>query len=369
MPPAPTSAAAAGGGGGGGSSSASSCLSRGIGTACVSNRSAYIAGVEGGLMRLYVDEKELAVITPPPNTPNDGREIRNLFLEPKGYHAIASLANGQNWYIGCQSDQAYNLPRLNSHIINCIAWNKQTTETSTKTTVLGTRQGLLLELSIEDNKERECRVLYQFSSNVNLQAIYWDVLPCTPSSSSSSPSSRSPYLRNCIICAAQHALYEFAGGPNLEGLFRQYQQRQHHYRGSSSGGGGGGGGGGHVKRTADKVIRQQDEDEEEEGGGGGEGGSLRYEVGGRAGRDLMVSKDAEGQPVMFWLCGAGILSSPLSLVETAETPSPPPSSPSAPATAAAAGSSRPSHRLCVLFPPEFIPLPPPFCCSFVYSQS
>lgn len=89
-------------------------------------------------------------------------DIGRVLLEPKGFHALITGRLGDCWYLNFQSNQAKLLPKLKGHQVECVAWDPDSTPTSTRDLIVGTERGQLLHVVISDGKEKSVRPMFSF---------------------------------------------------------------------------------------------------------------------------------------------------------------------------------------------------------------
>jgi hypothetical protein len=192
--------------------------------------------------------------------------IEHIFIDPTGNHVIISLKNFENYYLNSRAQRPKKISKLTG-LIECIAFDRQhATETSTKTFLAGTSNGMIYEMSLDNTgKEKTCVSVYQLEQPVPITSIYFESLSGGgPGSSGVSFNTDSPSggggisgwsasaasaisgaghavlggqnntanngaggdARLFVMCATSSPtrMYHFIGGPSFSQLFADYVQ-------------------------------------------------------------------------------------------------------------------------------------------------
>ncbi|KAF9670869.1 hypothetical protein SADUNF_Sadunf13G0114000 [Salix dunnii] len=95
------------------------------------------------------------------------QSIHRVFVDPGGSHCIATVVGGggaETFYMHAKWSKPRVLGRLKGLIVNAVAWNRQLiTEASTKEVVIGTDNGQLFEMAVDekDKREKYIKFLYE----------------------------------------------------------------------------------------------------------------------------------------------------------------------------------------------------------------
>ncbi|KAH9624516.1 hypothetical protein KSS87_014015 [Heliosperma pusillum] len=85
--------------------------------------------------------------------------IHRVFVDPGGSHCIATIVGdggAETFYIHAKWNKPRVLSKLKGLIVNAVAWNRQQiTEASTREIVLGTDNGQLYEMAVDEKDKRE----------------------------------------------------------------------------------------------------------------------------------------------------------------------------------------------------------------------
>ncbi|KAI8985185.1 Pep3/Vps18/deep orange family-domain-containing protein [Pilobolus umbonatus] len=97
-----------------------------------------------------VEVEEIEII----RKPNDGKIVK-IFFDPTGRHLILTTDHGENYYHYEKWRRTKSLSKFKGVTITSIAWNKQATLTdpSTREILIGTKNGLIYETSLEPTDE------------------------------------------------------------------------------------------------------------------------------------------------------------------------------------------------------------------------
>jgi hypothetical protein len=190
--------------------------------------------------------------------------IEHIFIDPTGNHVIISLKNLDNYYLNIRAQRPKKISKL-AGLVECIAFDRQhATETSTKTFLVGTSNGMIYEMSLDNTgKEKTCVSVYQLEQPVPITSIYFELLSGSKSNVSFNTDSPSGgggisgwsasaasaisgaghavlggqsnavssatgdgSARLFVMCATSSPtrMYHFIGGPSFSQLFADYVQ-------------------------------------------------------------------------------------------------------------------------------------------------
>ncbi|CAN1220528.1 Vacuolar sorting protein 18 [Linum perenne] len=87
------------------------------------------------------------------------QSIHRVFVDPGGSHCIATVVGtggAETYYTHAKWSKPRVLSRLKGLVVNAVAWNRQQiTEASTKEVILGTDNGQLYEMAVDEKDKRE----------------------------------------------------------------------------------------------------------------------------------------------------------------------------------------------------------------------
>jgi hypothetical protein len=154
----------------------------------------------------------------------ENQSVHKVFIDPGGTHCIATVVSdsgADTYYTHAKWTKPHNINKLNGVVVNAVAWNRQhITEASTQEVILGTDNGQLYELCVDekDKKEKYIMLLFQLSefpqSFMDLQM------------ESATVSSGTRYYVMAVTCKR---LYSFTGIGLLENVFASYMDRPVHF--------------------------------------------------------------------------------------------------------------------------------------------
>lgn len=181
---------------------------------CVNNNVVVVATTAGILLRVNLEsggEYDVIEVCRPEDT------ISDIFMDATGYHLIVGLTNGSNYYIHGRSNKAKLLPKLQG-VVESVAFNpRESTETTTKSILVGTSTGQLFDVVIENGRERTCQQVFQFEDSKAVTSIRFDMFQ------GSGNAGALEYFVICV-CSPPTRLYYFSGGPNFQRLFADYSK-------------------------------------------------------------------------------------------------------------------------------------------------
>lgn len=158
-------------------------LPKEISKAVFVNRLFVFGTTDGSILRWKMDgggdceEIELS------KKPDDN--IKHLFVDPTGNHVIASLKNGDSYYLHSRSTKPKKMSKLQG-TIESVGFDKAlVSESNTKSFLVGTSSGRLYEMAYETSgkessgKERVCQLVHQLdeSSTGGITSIYFETFP------------------------------------------------------------------------------------------------------------------------------------------------------------------------------------------------
>ena len=115
------------------------------------NNIVIVATTSGMILRMNlaggVDFDMIEVCQRPEDT------IHEIFVDSTGYHLVVGLSNGTNYYVHGHSNKAKLLTKLQC-VIESVAFNqRESTESTTKSILVGSSTGQIFEVVIENGRE------------------------------------------------------------------------------------------------------------------------------------------------------------------------------------------------------------------------
>ncbi|KAG4961025.1 hypothetical protein JHK87_037658 [Glycine soja] len=152
------------------------------------------------------------------------QSIHRVFVDPGGSHCIATVVGpggAETFYTHAKWTKPRILSKLKGLIVNAVAWNKQQiTEVSTKEVILGTENGQLHELAVDekDKKEKYIKFLFELTE---LPEVFMGLQMETASMINGT--------RYYVMAVTPTRLYSFTGFGTLETVFSGYLDRTVHF--------------------------------------------------------------------------------------------------------------------------------------------
>ncbi|KAF6163322.1 hypothetical protein GIB67_025186 [Kingdonia uniflora] len=150
--------------------------------------------------------------------------VHRVFVDPGGSHCLATvLSNGdsETYYTHAKWSKPRILSRLKGLVVNDVAWNKQLiTEASTREVILGTDNGQLFEISVDekDKKEKYIKFLFELAE---LPEAFMGLQMETAITGNAT--------RYYVMAVTPTRLYSFTGIGSLDTLFASYSDRAVHF--------------------------------------------------------------------------------------------------------------------------------------------
>nr|VDD55944.1 unnamed protein product [Brassica oleracea] len=142
------------------------------------------------------------------------QSIHKVFVDPGGSHCIATVTGvggAETFYTHAKWPKPRVLSRLKGLLVNAVAWNKQQiTEVSTKEIILGTQDGQLFEMAVDEKDKREKYIKFLFELE-ELPEAFMDLQMETANISSG--------MRFYVMAVTPTRLYSFTGIGTLELFF------------------------------------------------------------------------------------------------------------------------------------------------------
>ncbi|KAH8490491.1 hypothetical protein H0E87_022867 [Populus deltoides] len=152
------------------------------------------------------------------------QSIHRVFVDPGGSHCIATVIGGggaETFYMHAKWSKPRVLGRLKGLIVNAVAWNRQLiTEASTKEVVIGTDNGQLFEMAVDEKDKREKYIKFLFELKE---------LPEAFMALQMEMASLSNVTRYYVMAVTPTRLYSFTGIGLLETVFASYLERAVHF--------------------------------------------------------------------------------------------------------------------------------------------
>nr|VDC65562.1 unnamed protein product [Brassica rapa] len=152
------------------------------------------------------------------------QSIHKVFVDPGGSHCIATVTGvggAETFYTHAKWPKPRVLSRLKGLLVNSVAWNRQQiTEVSTKEIILGTQDGQLFEMAVDEKDKREKYIKFLFELEELPEAFM--ALQVLLSNINSG-------MRYYVMAVTPTRLYSFTGIGTLESVFASYKERAVHF--------------------------------------------------------------------------------------------------------------------------------------------
>ncbi|KAF3340737.1 vacuolar protein sorting-associated protein 18 [Carex littledalei] len=127
----------------------------------------------------------------------------------------------ETFYMHAKWAKPKSLPRLKGLLVNAVAWNRQLiTEASTKEVILGTQNGQLFEMAVDEAEKREKYVKQLFELTDPREPITGLQMETASVGNST---------RFYVMAVTATRLYSFTGIGSLETVFARYAERRIHF--------------------------------------------------------------------------------------------------------------------------------------------
>ncbi|KAG6661371.1 hypothetical protein I3843_03G164800 [Carya illinoinensis] len=152
------------------------------------------------------------------------QSIHRVFVDPGGSHCLAVIVGSggaDTFYTHAKWTKPRVLSKLKGLVVNAVAWNRQQiTEASTKEVILGTDNGQLHEISVDEKDKKEKYIKFLFE----LTELPEDFMGLQMETASVLTGNR--YY---VMAVTPTRLYSFTGTGSLEALFASYLDRAVHF--------------------------------------------------------------------------------------------------------------------------------------------
>ncbi|KAG7596791.1 Vacuolar sorting protein 18 [Arabidopsis thaliana] len=152
------------------------------------------------------------------------QSIHKVFVDPGGSHCIATVTGvggAETFYTHAKWLKPRVLSRLKGLLVNAVAWNRQQiTEVSTKEIILGTQDGQLFEMAVDEKDKREKYIKFLFEL---------EELPEAFKALQMETANISSGMRYYVMAVTPTRLYSFTGIGTLESVFASYKERAVHF--------------------------------------------------------------------------------------------------------------------------------------------
>lgn len=152
------------------------------------------------------------------------QSIHKVFVDPGGSHCIATIlgsGGAETFYTHAKWSKPRVLSKLKGLTVNAVAWNRQQiTEASTKEIILGTDNGQLHEMAVDEKDKREKYIKFLFELTELPEAIMGLQMETA---------SLSNGTRYYVMAVTPTRLYSFTGFGSLDSVFASYLERAVHF--------------------------------------------------------------------------------------------------------------------------------------------
>ncbi|CAF1037381.1 unnamed protein product [Brachionus calyciflorus] len=140
--------------------------------------------------------------------------INKFFLDKYGRHLLVATEKNEFYYYSKITKKIKSISKLKGNLVTAVGWNKNSTEKTTDSILVGTNKGLLFELIINSTNEgilstfgeSYCKLVYNFNTDQAISSI--EIVHFKKENNYSGPSIENIYD---IFVATSKRLYEFIG--------------------------------------------------------------------------------------------------------------------------------------------------------------
>ncbi|KAH0877298.1 hypothetical protein HID58_064692 [Brassica napus] len=157
------------------------------------------------------------------------QSIHKVFVDPGGSHCIATVTGvggAESFYTHAKWPKPRVLSRLKGLLVNSVAWNRQQiTEVSTKEIILGTQDGQLFEMAVDEKDKREKYIKFLFELEelpeafMALQVLLF-ILSLSCNGHYMETANINSGMRYYVMAVTPTRLYSFTGIGTLEIKFK-----------------------------------------------------------------------------------------------------------------------------------------------------
>ncbi len=160
-------------------------------------------------------------------------QINNIFCDRTGWHCLIAMNDGDTYYSHLNSQKALFLHKLHSYHIESVAWSRSTELYNTKEILLGTNNGVIIEIVLEYDSSSETVIQPTISRVIELpdsspiSGLLYEFFPGLPAKYS-------------VLAASTNRLYQFVGEandarrPDFQRLFEPYRNNPQQLQNSFS---------------------------------------------------------------------------------------------------------------------------------------
>lgn len=157
--------------------------------------------------------------------PRRGENVHKVFIDPTAAHGLVSTLEGNTYYVQVGQNKIVPIRGLRGEVAESVAWSKLTSIlASTKTSkhraalstgsiLVGTRDGSIYEVVVEEAKERVVKkVWYEVEKSrgsLPISGLQMDIFPGDQN-------------KFFVMATSPTRQYQFVGGPTFEALFQPY---------------------------------------------------------------------------------------------------------------------------------------------------
>ena len=80
-------------------------------------------------------------------------QLTSFFLDKTGKHLLVATETNELYYYSRQSKKFKSISKLKGNLVTAVGWNQNSNEKTTDAILVGTKKGLIFELSINTNNE------------------------------------------------------------------------------------------------------------------------------------------------------------------------------------------------------------------------
>ena len=172
----------------------------------------YVATERGKVLRWQPATKELLDLEV---TKRADDCVHGIHLDAAGKHMVVAFTHGETVYVSMGQPKPKLLTTLKGTLVESVAFERDAAESGGGRTLdflLGTSAGVIMKMTLEGGKEKNCRQVWVASdSSAPICCIQIETVPIKSGGGDSA--------RLFVMAASPSRYYQFIGGPTLDALF------------------------------------------------------------------------------------------------------------------------------------------------------
>lgn len=185
----------------------------------VSNNVLFLATDDSTVLRWNLETDQRVVLHVSVGKGATGDVIRRIFVDPTGQHLLVSTTSKNTYYHHPSLKQKIiHMSKLKDILIESVGWNlEESHHDSTGQILVGTSEGLLYMCTVEGNKEKHAKLVFNLQKNVPICGI---AVKRFASALSNEP-------KWFVMVSTPQLQFQFIGGPSFNEMFVQNLAKLH----------------------------------------------------------------------------------------------------------------------------------------------